>query len=247
MGGSPLLRAKHVLQRARPFVRRRGWDVVRYPGRDFAHARSRMLRHLGIDLVLDVGANVGQYGRLLRSHGYGAQILSFEPMSREYAELARTAAADGNWRTVRSALGSESAELEIHIAGNSISSSLLPMLDRHTQVAPRSAYVGSEKVPCARLDSLVAQELQKAHAAYLKVDTQGFEAQVLEGAAGVIDELAGVELEMSLTPLYGGQELFPDMLARMAAHGFRLATVAPGLFDRENGETLQVDGIFIRS
>lgn len=246
MGNSPA-RAKQVLKRVRPFVRRRGWDLVRYPGRDFAHARSRMLNRLAIDLVVDVGANVGQYGRQLRTHGYGGRILSFEPMSREYEQLARTAADDGNWRTVRSALGTEASELDIHIAGNSISSSLLPMLDRHAEIAPKSVYVGTEKVPCGRLDSLVAADLETARSPYLKIDTQGFETRVLQGATGVIDRLAAVELEMSLSPLYDGQELLPDMLTRMGGYGFRLATVTPGLCDLEHGETLQVDGIFIRS
>jgi FkbM family methyltransferase len=71
-----------------------------------------------VDLVVDVGANIGQYGRLLRDWGYDGRILSFEPMRDEYAVLSRVADADGWWETVRSA---DDGELAIHVTGNSLS------------------------------------------------------------------------------------------------------------------------------
>lgn len=237
-------RFSQVLARVRPAVQRHGWDVVRYPGSDFAYMRSRFLERSGVDLVIDVGANTGQYGRLIRDHGYRASILSFEPMSHEFVELSMHAAKDDAWTAHRLALGSDNDELPINIAGNSISSSLLPMLPRHVDFASHSAYVDVESVAVRRLDEVARDRVASARAPYLKIDTQGFEIPVLEGASESLPRMAGVELEMSLVPLYEGQGLLEDVLERMRGAGFVLHALSPGLVDSDTGETLQVDGIF---
>jgi FkbM family methyltransferase len=221
--------------------------MVRWPGSNHAFLRSRLLQTIGADLVLDVGANTGQFGAFLREHRYAGEIVSFEPMQAAYAALSARTADDPGWTAVRSAVGAETDELEINVAGNSISSSLLPMLDRHLAIAPHSAYVQTERVPVERLDVLVPPTRLDGRTAYLKVDVQGFESQVLGGVGELWDLLAGVELECSLVPLYEGQDLLPAMIERLADHGFRLAVVSPGLNDKVRGETLQVDAIFTRA
>ena len=125
-------------QRVRPLVRRAGYDVVRWPGARHGYLRSRILHRLAVEVVLDVGANVGQYGRDLRAFGYHGHIHSFEPMRGPFERLTVTAAADGSWTATRSAVGAESGELSINVAENSISSSLLPMLSRHLDAASGS-------------------------------------------------------------------------------------------------------------
>ena len=239
-------RFRRVADRVRPHVQRRGWDVLRYPGINFDHARSRVLERLRVDLVVDVGANTGQYAKRLRAHGYRGKILSFEPMSREYSELVAATVSDRGWTAERLGLGAEAGELQINIAGNSISSSLLPMLARHEACAPDSRYVGTEMVPVARLDEVAREAVTEASAPHLKIDTQGYEASVLDGATALLDLIISVELEMSLVPLYDGQELLGEMLERLTRQGFSLRTLSPGLVDSETGETLQIDGIFVR-
>jgi len=87
--------AKQILRR---FLRGTGFDIVRYqPSTHPLARRKRLLENYGIDLVLDVGANVGQYGKELRCIGYKGQIASFEPLSAAYAELAKVSQADGLW------------------------------------------------------------------------------------------------------------------------------------------------------
>lgn len=235
-----------LIAAARRRVRRAGWDVVRYPGSHPGHRRALLLHAQRTDLVVDVGANTGQYGRDLRWFGYTGQILSFEPMRDAYADLLVHARRDGRWDAVRSALGTESGEVTINVAGNSISSSLLPMLDKHADVAPHSRYVATECVPLARLDEVAREQVTAASRPFLKVDTQGYEAAVLDGAAGILDRFVAVELEMSLAPLYGGQMLMLETVDRMRESGFRLAGLSSGLWDDESGETLQADGIFLR-
>lgn len=233
-------------RRMRPALRRLGLDLVQWPGTSHDKMRSVLLDRLGVDLVIDVGANVGQYAGLLRAFGYLGEIISFEPMQDEYAQLAAAADRDPLWHTTRSAVGAEQGEMTINVAGNSISSSLLPMMDRHKAIAPRSDYVSQQVVPIARLDSLVEQRALEGRTAFLKVDTQGYESLVLDGAEGLLPMIDAIELEMSLVPLYDGQELMPALLDRLGRHGFRLTEIAAGLNDRHTGETLQVDGIFMR-
>ena len=63
---------------------------------------SRILRGAlelhGITVVLDVGANEGQYGVQLRRSGYGGRIVSFEPGSEAHASVTACAAADEKWQ-----------------------------------------------------------------------------------------------------------------------------------------------------
>jgi FkbM family methyltransferase len=205
-----------------------------------------VLERLRVDLVVDVGANTGQYAKRLRAHGYQGKILSFEPMSREYSELVAATVSDRSWTAERLGLGAEAGELQIIIAGNSISSSMLPMLARHEVSAPDSQYVGSEMVPVARLDEVAREAVAEASAPHLKIDTQVYEASVLDGATALLDLIVSVELEMSLVPLYEGQELLGEMWERMIRQGFSLSTLSPGMMDSESGETLQIDGIFVR-
>lgn len=235
-------RLKNAMKQARPALRRMGYDVVRWHG----HMRSRILDGLSADLVLDVGANVGQYGQELRSSGYSGDILSYEPLTDAYRLLSEAAMRDDRWQVTQTAVGAQRGELEINISGNSFSSSLLPMLKRHADAAPESTYVGTETVRVERLDVLVDRNALAERRPFLKIDTQGYEGFVLDGAEAVLDCIIGLELEMSLVPLYEGQMLMPETIARLADAGFRLAEIFPFFSDPNSGETLQVDGIFTR-
>ncbi len=227
-------------------VRRAGWDINRYPGAEQGHRRALLLASLDVDLVVDVGANVGQYGSDLRLFGYRKQILSIEPMGAAYAELREQAHRDGRWAAIRSAIGQQTGEMTINISGNSVSSSLLPMLDRHANAAPESRYVGTETVPIARLDQVARNEVVAASRPFLKIDTQGYESVVLESADEIFSHFVGAELEMSLTPLYDGQVLMLETIDWMARHGLRLVGLSNGFWEPRTGETLQADGIFVR-
>ena len=228
-------------------LHRAGWDLQRHPGWfDFAHRRNVLLSARGIDLVLDVGANAGQFGRELRGYGYRGRIVSFEPLRAPYDALAARAGADDLWTAVHSAVGDHDGTLPIHVAANSDSSSALAMGRRHLDAAPQSAYVGVEEAPLARLDTLAAPYLASDRRPYLKVDTQGYEWQVLDGALEVLPQMAAVELELSLVELYEGQRTWLELVERMADAGLRPVGLGHDFWDERTGETLQVDGIFVR-
>jgi FkbM family methyltransferase len=208
--------------------------------------QSRLFSLLEIDLVIDIGANSGQFAHLCRNFGYRGQIISFEPSATAHANLLRSAAADPLWTVAdRMALGASTGEVEINISANSFSSSILPMLNSHLSVAPESGYTHREKVPLRRLDH-VLKTIAINRRIFLKLDVQGFESQVLQGATGILPHTLAVQLEMSLLPLYEDEVLMPEMCAVMHAKGFELWDLETAFRDTATGRLLQVDGVFTR-
>ena len=224
-----------------------GYDLHRFLPTSSPDAQiAQALRTFGIDLVLDVGANTGQYGQLLRSLGYAGRIMSFEPLGEAHRQLQATTARDALWTAARrTAVGEQDGEITINIAGNSASSSIREMLDSHREAAPHSAYVGTETVPIARLDALTAGLLAGA-ATLLKIDTQGYEAQVMAGGPATLAAARAVQVELSLLPLYKGQASLEEMLALMAGHGLVLWAIWPGFADPVTGRVLQAEAVFAR-
>jgi FkbM family methyltransferase len=226
---------------------------------------SQKLRHqllfsqLPIDLVVDAGANTGQFVHQCRAAGYKGEIISFEPSAAAHASLLQSAAPDPLWTVAdRMALGATTGEVEINIAANSYSSSILPMLDSHLAAAPNSAYLQKEKVPLRRLDDILADLLADhpadhlaatapSRCVFLKLDVQGYESQVLAGAAQLLNYTLAVQLEMSLLPLYQGETIMPQMHAAMTTKGFDLWDLEPSFRDPKTGRLLQIDAIFLQS
>jgi FkbM family methyltransferase len=202
-----------------------------------------------VDVVLDVGANSGQYATSLREADFTGRIVSFEPLSAPFARLARSASADPRWDCRQCALGDVDQTVTMNVAGNSgASSSILPMLQAHRDAFPRANYVGVEDVTVRRLDTAASEFLWPGEAAFLKIDVQGFERQVITGASSTIDHhCVGMQLELSLAPLYEGGMLIREALDLMDSLGFVLAGLAPGFIDVRNGRVLQADGVFFRA
>ena len=108
-----------------------------------------------IDMVFDIGANEGQFSKEIREYGYAGKIVSFEPLTSARKNLMAFASRDPAWNVhQQAAIGDHDGHIEINIAGNSVSSSVLPMLESHSSAAVGSAYVSSERVPIVRLDSV---------------------------------------------------------------------------------------------
>jgi hypothetical protein len=75
---------------------------------------------------------------------------------------------------------------------------------------------------------------------------QGYEQQVLEGATGILPQVKGIQLEMSLVTLYQGELLFREMLDYMNNLGYSLHWLKPTIPDPNTGQMLQLDGIFFK-
>lgn len=207
-----------------------------------------ILAHERVDAVLDVGANIGQYGQMLRREGYAGPILSFEPLAAPRAALAAVASSDRLWSLAPPlALGSAAGEVVIEASAESDMSSVLPQSALLRQVSPSSAVTERITVEAARLDALdglLDPDWQRLH---LKVDVQGYEPQVIEGALGLIDRLQTIQLELALAPVYEGELSWRVMVDRMENLGFAPALVLPGYFERKLARMLQVDIVFARA
>lgn len=223
---------------------RRRLDLVAdpYPARIAA-----TIDHLGISTVLDVGANIGQFATALRASGYRGAIVSCEPLTDAFAHLRRRSAHDRQWDVRQTAVGSEIGTAQINISANSFSSSLLEMTDAHTTAAPGSETVAAETVPLTTLDELARELDVDPERTLLKIDTQGYEPQVLDGAGSLVGKLAAISLELSFVPLYAGQQLFDELVTRLRDAGYVLYAVEGGFGDRRTGRMLQCDGLFVRA
>jgi FkbM family methyltransferase len=215
----------------------------REPWDQLVHA----LGFFAIDAVIDVGANRGQYALGLRRHGWRGPILSFEPLPDVHAELSETASADPDWIVAPPlALGAVQGRTVVERSAESDMSSLLPQNALLRRISPSSRVVGRVEVGLDRLDRRpeVAAGWRRL---FLKIDVQGSEAAVLEGASGLGERLVGVQLEAGLVPLYEGERDFRATLDAMAAAGFGLHLLIPGYYERKLGRQLQVDMVFFRA
>lgn len=239
---------KDVKNITRRFIHSLGWDLHRLsPSSNPSRQLLAALNYVQADIVFDIGANIGQFAQQLRSVGFSGKIISFEPLSSEHASLRIAAQGDAKWIVnSRTAVGDQDGEIEINIAGNSVSSSVLPMLEAHSSAAIDSAYIAIERTPLIRLDSVASSYLTTNARPFIKIDTQGFESQVLDGASETIKHAQGVLLELSLVSLYEGQKLWLEMIQRMEAYGFTLWIIQTGFSDPHSGRTLQIDAIFLR-
>jgi len=239
---------KNTLRR---FIRATGYDIVKWhPIPADVAARRRLLDGFGIDVILDVGANAGQFALSLReSMGYRGEIVSFEPLPDAFARLRSLAVQDPAWEAHNVALGEADGELTLNVSKNRVSSSFLAIRQTSTSVEPNSAYETACVVTVRSLDSLLPQlEVVKADSrVMLKLDTQGFESRVIAGARESLLRMSLVQMEMSLVRLYDDEVLFVDMCNLMRTLGFDLIALDPGFADMTTGRLLQVDGLFARS
>lgn len=210
--------------------------------------RIKLLEHYSIDLVFDIGANKGQYATGIMDAGYKNKIVSFEPLTSAYSLIEQETKKHKNWELApRCAIGAKNEEIEINISANSVSSTLLNMLDSHIEGAPESKIIGKEKVQVFPLDEIAQKYTSGSKNIFLKIDVQGFEQEVLKGAEKMIALAKGIEMEISLVPLYENQNwLLPQVLEYMEQKGFQLNSIVPAFTDNKTGIVLQCNGIFFR-
>ena len=208
--------------------------------------RLRLIAHRKIDLLLDVGANIGQFVKSMRGVGFSGRIISFEPLHDAFLSLQETAKNDPLWDVRNYALGERDGVATINVSGNSGSSSLLPMLPAHERGEPSSKYFRTEEISIHTLDTVLPQVLRNESSLYLKIDAQGYEQKILEGAASSLAFISVVQLEASLCNLYEGAPLAHELIQWMKERDFVPVSIEPGWYDSTTGREFQVDIIFWR-
>ncbi|MCY4238018.1 MAG: FkbM family methyltransferase [Rhodospirillaceae bacterium] len=206
-----------------------------------------IFNHFGITTVLDVGGHKGEYGSYLRRAGWRGRLVSFEPQSAIHRSLERQATSDGAWQVAsQMAIGDHDGEITINISAETDMSSALPLADSAMRFTPTSKMTGCETVVLRTLASVFDDYVAPDDTAFVKVDAQGLEPAVLDGAGGVMHRIAGWQLEMSIEPIYDGEADWRAMLNRMEALGYAAHLFIPGYFSRHIARQLQIDGVFMR-
>jgi FkbM family methyltransferase len=225
-------------------LRRLGFDLIRVRNIDDFATRRGLALDLS-DVVVDVGANVGQYGTLLRGAGFSGRIVSFEPLPSAFEHLRARAAADGRWTCFPIALGDHSAAAVLNVSGNRVSSSMLRVRHKESTDAPETAVVDRVEVQVGTLDSLRDELFSAGERLFVKLDVQGAEAQVLAGAWRTLDQVTAIECELTILPLYEDQPLISEMTRLLAERHFRLVAIEPEYRDLRTGELKQLNGLFV--
>jgi len=188
------------------------------------------LRQLGITHVIDIGANRGQYGRLLRRLGFRGRIISFEPVHECYESISEVATADGNWEVHQLALGDADGVVVINVMSDDVFSSLLQPSAVGREMFPADNRVTkSESVWLRRLGPLVSSFVQANEWArtHFKSDAQGSEPAILRGLGDSLTQLPSLQIEVSLVGIYEGQAGYQEVLRPLHELGYELTAFYP--------------------
>jgi FkbM family methyltransferase len=209
---------------------------------------TEILRKLDVNCVLDVGANVGQYGRLLRRGGYQGRIVSFEPLDEFATKLRRRAAKDRDWRVEEYALGDEETTAEINLTPGASLSSLLPASDFGKEWSHKLETSVKQEISIRRLDNVLDQVLDGIAdpRVYLKLDTQGYDVAAFRGAGERIKEVVAMQSEVSCLPIYEGMPQLEEQLGEYRGAGFDLAGMFPVSMHRPTLRVLEFDAVLVR-
>lgn len=224
-----------------PFPRRKTLKRW-FPGFE-ARKTTALIRHSGADLVIDIGANRGQFAQRLRSTGYRGRILSVEPLPEEHAYLLELSAGDAAWEIApRVALGAEDGEITLYrYADSSLSSALKP-----ASAAAGFADAVEVRTPLTTLDALVRAHAANAGVLFVKVDVQGLEMQVIAGGTETLGKAAGVSVELALQQIYQDEPGYLEVLGALDAYGLVPVFFSHVTSKRRMRPEMQMDAVLLR-
>ncbi|MDO9457172.1 FkbM family methyltransferase [Nocardioides sp.] len=201
-----------------------------------------LLRELRVDVVLDVGANIGQFAKHARRMGYRGRIVSFEPVPDLVEVLEQAAADDPDWHVVPCALGDEDGTAEINWSPGTLSS-LLPASEFGRQWNDSLDQTTTREITIRRLADVWDEVLAGLDTPrpFLKMDTQGFDVETFRGAGDRVGQLYGLQSEVAMVPIYDGMPRFIDQLALYESAGFETTGMFPVNRDRDTLRAIEFD------
>lgn len=214
----------------------------------FSQLRKKVIENTNTDLIIDGGANEGQYGSDLIHNGLDVKkvnIWSFEPLSKPFRKLELISSKHNGWKVFQLALGDKLEKTEINISNNDVSSSILQMTEGHSFFSPNTFNTGEkELIEVHTLNSFEAQ-LASYKNIFLKIDVQGFEENVLKGASDILSKVVAIEIELSLQETYKGQWLIEEALTSLRNRGFLLLSFEPVMWI-DNGAMGHINALLVK-
>lgn len=222
------------------------WDV-RLNGHQVYHRRrNRLLKERKVSAVLDIGANTGQYAAQLREEGFRGKIISFEPMPKAFQLLSQRAKKDPNWVVLNYALGDFSGNSTFNEASFDQASSILGFTQEGGELSGQRSETKKYNIRVCRLDEVWESLGVSCETTWVKLDVQGYTAEVLAGMGKLTGQFAGMEVELETLPLYTGQKLLPEVVFNLHQFGFRLAGWEDVFWDEKTDRLLSLNGLFVR-
>jgi len=221
------------------------WRKVGFNIETYRKLMTPRFQQLGIRTVLDVGANTGQSVVAFRLAFPQAVIHAIEPLPGCFAQLTRCATTLGSVHLYKTAVGNHTGTILIQQNEYSPSSSVLAMATKHKENFPYAQQQTPLSVPIDTLDNVLAEQVLTGPM-LVKIDVQGYEKAVIQGAVTVLTHATLLLVEVSFTELYAGQPLFSEVCAELLRLGFRYEGIFDQLVSPLSGELLQQDAIFVR-
>ncbi len=191
--------------------------------------------------LVDVGANEGEFIESVCALSKPAQVVAFEPLPEMGTALERLSSLHPRARVIAAAAGDKPGTLALNLTRNRKLSSVLEPRETMDQHYRGSINVVSRiDVPVTTLDAELPQDTAVG---LLKIDVQGFEPQVLDGARETLSRTAVVMLEINYTEHYASGGEFEDVHDRLTGAGFRLGGVSCPHMSR--GVALWADAVYV--
>jgi FkbM family methyltransferase len=240
-------RLKIAFRITHSFIKKSLLKLLELFGLEINRIKISSLNQLKIGYVIDVGAYQGQFAIKTRREGYKGHIYSFEPLLNAHKQLLRASTKDNNWKVHKPvALGSQPGIAMLNISANPTSSSMTEMLSSHLIAAPYSYKTGEQEVSVITLDSMIEKWKLINSPICLKIDTQGYEYEILSGGAETLSLVTVVQIELSIIELYQGQKLYKYFIEFFENKNFILYDIIPGFSNKKTGQLLQFDAIFVK-
>ena len=199
----------------------------------------------GFKTILDVGAYIGAFAFAMRKILPEATIISFDPLEKNIDTIKKNMGDDRRFQVIQSAIGSRTGTVDFWVSDFTASSSILEMTDEHKTHFPESAGNRKITVPIRTLDECL-ESISHEGPTLLKVDVQGFELPVFEGARRTLKSVGAVITEVSFQRLYQDQPLFEEIHSALKKEGFAFSGVLDSLVSPLDGSILQADALFTR-
>lgn len=220
-------------------------DVVRVSGQYTLNAHvATVMKQYEVDAIIDVGANEGAFGLLMRNAGFKGPIYSFEPVASAFEVLSQRASKDGAWHVFGFALGAQAGNAQINVSKFSQFSSILSATS-YGNTWKNMKVQHKQDIVIRTLDDCFREGLLGKNVRYfLKMDTQGFDVEVFNGAVQFLPSICCLLSELSLIPLYEGMPTYMESLARYNGEGFLVSGIYP-VTRNENLALNEVDCIMV--